>query len=325
MMGRNALLALVLVSPCAGQHRVTIAPGVDMPLVSEGAAFLQEDLNETKALELWFASGGRGVDTAWNYNNQRVVGWAINNASATVRRELFITTKIPCVASAGAALQYIKNDLELLAVSSVDLVLIHSPGYGTPPVGQKAGCWGHLPCCHNASELRSTWHGLEEALRLNLTRAIGVSNFRAEHLEALAGNVSTMPAINQCQMYVGEHDDEAIKVGKRFGVTYEAYSPLGPWNGAKPVLTDPTVAAIAKAHNVSSAEVGMAWIVQQGIPMVTASTKADHDLEDIHSIFDVALTDTEMTILSAVRVPNSTDQKLGDVSLLAQPGGVYLV
>ena len=65
---------------------------------------------------------GRGIDTAWNYNQQVVVGWAINNASQQVRDELFITTKIPCVASAAAALQYIEQDLQQLNVTSVDLV-----------------------------------------------------------------------------------------------------------------------------------------------------------------------------------------------------------
>lgn len=320
---------LVLVGPCLSldQHRVTIAPGVDMPLVSDGACFFPkfptpEDINETEALELWFANGGRGVDTAWNYHNQRAVGWAINNASAAVRRDVFITTKIPCVASTEAALQHIQNDLDQLSVPFVDLVLIHSPGYGTPPLGPwGAGCFGYKPCCRNDAELLSTWRGLEEALRRNLTRAIGVSNFRAEHLEVLANGAQTMPAVNQCQMYIGEHDDEAVELGKKLGLTNEAYSPLGPWRQPKPVLTDPTVAAVAKAHNVSSAEIGMRWVVQQGFPFVTSSARADHDLEDVHDIFGFILTDAEMLALSAVRVPNKTHQSVRDFGANAQSRG----
>jgi hypothetical protein len=87
-------------------HLITIAPGVEMPLVSNGAVVVGTDGSssdkETQALNLWFAEGGRGVDTAWNYGNQLSVGWALNNASAALRSELFVTTKIPCVVSACA-------------------------------------------------------------------------------------------------------------------------------------------------------------------------------------------------------------------------------
>ena len=56
-----------------------------------------------------------------------------------------------------------QDDLKQLGVASVDLLLIHSPGYGTAPVGQPVGCWGHTPCCTNAAELQATWSGLEAA------------------------------------------------------------------------------------------------------------------------------------------------------------------
>ena len=170
-------------------HRIRIAPGVYMPAVSNGAIVLGTDDSgsnvETQALSTFFANGGRGVDTAWNYNNQVAVGWAVNNASATVRSALFVTTKIPCVGSAQAALNFIQDDLGKLNVTSVDLVLIHSPGYGQAPQGQPAGCWGFprkghsgptnppAVCCANAAELQATWRGLEIAHARNLTRAIG--------------------------------------------------------------------------------------------------------------------------------------------------------
>ena len=60
-------------------------------------------------------------------------------------------------------------------------------------------------------------------------------------------------------MSVGHHDDEAIALGKRLGITYEAYSPLGPYcpypcPHPKPVLSNPTVLQIANAHNRSAHE-----------------------------------------------------------------------
>ena len=69
--------------------------------------------------------------------------------------------------------------------TQIDLVLIHSPGFGSgpPPQGQPAGCWGFSPCCDGPQQLQSTYRGLELALQQNLTRAIGVSNFQTNHLE----------------------------------------------------------------------------------------------------------------------------------------------
>ena len=116
-----------------------------------------------------------------------------------------MTTKIPCVGSAALALEYIQQvslplslcvcarararmsrcvtivwpqDLRQLRVEQVDLLLIHSMGYGEPAIGNpgSVGCWGHRPCCTSEAELLATWAGLEEALARNYTRAIGVSN-----------------------------------------------------------------------------------------------------------------------------------------------------
>ena len=279
--------SLVLAWSAAGassspeDHRVTIAPGVHMPFISNGAVALHTDSSssdvETLALLRWFDHGGRGIDTAWDYGNQRSVGWALGNTSASLRSSLFVTTKIPCVASTEAAIAFIEADLAALGVQSVDLVLIHEPGYGDPPEGQPTGCWGFpkpgqdVPpsnpparCCVNASDLQATYAGLELALTRSLTRAIGVSNFRVMHLTDLLRTATVVPAVNQCQLYVGAHDDAGIEKCQELGITYQAYSPLGPWNGSKPVLTDPTVLSIAKVHNVTAAQVGMRWIIQGG-------------------------------------------------------------
>ena len=166
--------------------------------------------------------------------------------------------------------------------------------------------------------MQATWRGLEQALRQNLTRSIGVSNFRSEHIKVVAGfaghnpkpilcqdlmhTAEVTPAVNQAQMYIGRHDDEAIALCRQLNITYEAYSPFGPWHQPKPVLTDPTVAAVAKRHNVTAAMVGMRWLVQGGHPVVTASAAAAFDVEDTTGIFEFQLTAKEMATLAAVPI-----------------------
>ena len=66
------------------------------------------------------------------------------------------------------------------------------------------------------------------------------------------------------------------------------------------VLSDPTVLAVAQERNKSTAQVGLKWLVQQGIALVTASNSAAHIQGDL-DIFDFELSDAEMHRLSAVQ------------------------
>ena len=58
--------------------------------------------------------------------------------------------------------------------------------------------------------------------------------------------------------------------------------------------------AVAAAHNRSAAAVALRWVVQQGVPVVTSSDKAEYDEEDL-AVFDFNLTAAEMESLAAVR------------------------
>jgi len=99
--------------------------------------------------------------------------------------------------TADLALQFIRDDLAQLGQDYVDLILIHAPGGGTL---SKPGCGGP---CKTAADRQATYKGLEQALKLNLTRAIGVSNFKTSHLMEILAICETPPALNQCSMHIG--------------------------------------------------------------------------------------------------------------------------
>ena len=69
--------------------------------------------------------------------------------------------------------------------------------------------------------------------------------------------------------------------------------------GTGRVLKDPTVLSIAAAHNKSSAQVALRWLVQQGIVVVTSSNEAAYDQADL-ALWDFQLTETEMATLAAL-------------------------
>lgn len=182
------------------------APGVTLPWISNGAYDLHHTTpNQTEAMLLWLSLGGRGLDTAFSYGvtDQTATGAAVRQTSVP-RDQVFLTTKIPCAGNASGALEYVRQDLAQLGLPYADLVLIHTP-----------------KSCASAAEIQATWKGLEQALSLGLTRSIGVSNFVVDNLTAVLETAVTKPAVNQCCMRVGVHDDSTIALCAQHNIVYQ--------------------------------------------------------------------------------------------------------
>lgn len=292
------MLRLILVLSCFSfgnasiRDKITIAPGVDMPMISLGVS------NHT----LWIEVGGRGLDTAFNYGDaaQGETGLAVRN-SGLPRSELFVTTKVSCCPTsfkdnflAGCdkvgrnTSEDLQHDMNVLGLDYVDLILLHQP-------------------CDHLDDAVAEWKLLEKYVASGKARAIGVSNFNATMLEAFVSMVSTKPAVNQNGYSIGGHskdlsswgrDDVSVAKAKELGVTPMAYSPLGGYTKLD-VLKDPTVLAVAAAHNRTAAQIALRWVAQQGIAVVTSTDKRSHQVADLE-IFDFELTNHEMKRLSAV-------------------------
>merc|ERR1711935_876813 len=127
-------------------------------------------------------------------------------------------------------------------------------------------------------------------------------------IEKLMETAKIKPAVNQCELSVSFHDDATIKYCQSQGITYQSFSPLcGGFNGSscsmrggKNVMTIPLVQQVAATHNVSAAQIGLKWIVQQGLPLATAVWKLDYMNEDLDLWSWGNLSAKEMTQLSAV-------------------------
>jgi diketogulonate reductase-like aldo/keto reductase len=284
---------------------VQIAPGVFQPFVSDGIIFDTKNSSipfpkeEIAGLELFLSLGGRGVDTAWSYFNQKSVGTAIREEKSAPRKEVFLTTKIECMGTADAAYAAIQRDLNKLNLSYVDLVLIHAPykAYGEPYSNCTEGAAG-------ATARQATWKGMEKAVKDGLTRAIGVSNFNATYLAQILQGATIPPAVNQCCLCVGNVDNATIEFSKANGITYQAWSPLGGKDiGGISVLDYPVLKAIAASQGKTTAQVALRWLKQSGHSFVTATGKAEYIQEDLE-IFEWGLTASEMAQLNSLRVPN---------------------
>jgi diketogulonate reductase-like aldo/keto reductase len=263
----------------------TIVPGVEMPIVSLGSGGGSESLNVTEYVREWLSLGGRGIDTAWIYKDEDRVASGI--AAAGVKREdLFITTK-SMGQNYSDTVEQIQANLALLQTDYIDLQLLHFPVH-------------HYNASATKLQDQENWRALEDLYHKGVFRSIGVSNFMVDDLQNLAETQRIVPMVNQMQLYVGNHlYDDVIAYCLDKSITYEAYSPLGQGQ----VLNLPELLSIGAAHNKSSAQVALRWIVQRPEKMVLTVQSHDeqYDVEDMN-IFDFELTQTEMTTLNQINL-----------------------
>ena len=199
--------------------------------------------------------GYRAFDTAQIYENEADLGAAI--ASGTVPREqLFLTTKI-WISNFhhDDLLASLRESLRKLRTDHVDLTLIHWPS----PKDE-------VPMTEFLGALR-------EAKALGLTKAIGVSNFTIDLTrQAIAILGADAIATNQIEVHPFLQNRALITYLREQGIHVTAFMSLA--YGA--VLKDPVIQAIADKHQASTAQVALAWALQQGYAVIPSSTKREN-------------------------------------------------
>lgn len=228
----------------------------------------------SQALQL----GYRHIDTAQIYDNEKQVGEAIA-ASGIPRDELFITTKIWITnLKPEKLIPSLQESLQKLGVEQVDLTLIHWPS----PEG-KVPMEEYLPM-------------LLEAREQGLTRALGVSNFTIEHMtQAIdligADNIAT----NQVEIHPFLHNRKVAEFAREQGIQLTAYMPLAVGK----VMQDPVLQAIATAHQVTPAQVALAWLLQSGYVVIPSSTKREHQQANLDAA-QIQLTREDIAAIAAL-------------------------
>jgi len=244
-----------------------------MPVISIGDGG-QERHQATQITSSWLELGGRGIDTAYSYRNQAEVAQAIES-SGVDRKDVFITTKIPNCADVDS---YVQQDLSELNTDYIDLMLIHDPSSGDCP---------------------SAWKSLEAYYGKGILRAIGISNFERSQIESVMKIATVAPHVHQMELNVLVHDADQIAASQEHGMIVEAYSPLGRSGHTGDIPAEPTIQAIAAAHNVSTYQIAIKWILQNGYHLAFQSSNPVHQESDA-DVFSFNLTDAEMAELDTL-------------------------
>jgi 2,5-diketo-D-gluconate reductase A len=242
-----------------------------------GFGVFQIDPGETaEAVTEALRVGYRHIDTAEMYGNEREVGEGIR-ASGLDRGDVFITSKLSNgFHEPDDARRAFDETLSELGFEYVDLFLIHWP----------------LPTLYDG-DFVSTWKTMEEFKGDGRARSIGVSNFQVEHLERLAAETGTVPAVNQIEVHPYFTNDAVRAYGQEHGIATEAWSPIAQGG----VLEDSTITRIADDVGKTPAQVVLRWHIQRGDIVFPKSVTASR-IQENFEIFDFELSSTDMEEIS---------------------------
>jgi diketogulonate reductase-like aldo/keto reductase len=242
-----------------------------MPLVGLGTWALTGKKGY-EAIRYGLEVGYRHIDTATMYRNEAEVGQAVRDSGVS-RADVFVTTKLP-PERAGRERETLTASLRALGMEHVDLWLVHWPPRRPAMV--------------------STWQEFLAAQRDGLARAVGVSNFSTSQIDDLVKETGETPAVNQIPWSPWEHHPGRLAESAARGVVVEGYSPL-----ARSRLSDPVLAEIAAAHNVTPAQVVLRWHLEHDIVVIPKSARPERIKSNL-DIFGFTLTADEITRIDAL-------------------------
>ncbi|MGH3638097.1 MAG: aldo/keto reductase [Mycobacterium sp.] len=244
-----------------------------------GFGVYQIDPDETaSAVKTALDIGYRHIDTAEMYQNEAGVGQGIRD-SGLDRADVFVTSKLNNgFHEPDAARKAFDQTLSKLGFDFVDLFLIHWP----------------LPTLYGG-DFVSTWQTLEEFRRDGRARSIGVSNFQVGHLDRLASETDTVPAVNQIEVHPYFTNDEVRAYCAEHGIAVEAWSPIAQGR----VLDDPVVTGIAEVVGRTPAQVVLRWHIQRG-DIVFPKSVTPKRIEENYALFDFELAAHDVEALTAL-------------------------
>lgn len=261
--------------------------GVKIPCVGFGTYLTPDGDTTVRAVKEAIRVGYRHMDTAAVYKNEKSVGRAIRESEIN-RNALFVTSKVwnkdQGFDSTLRAFEKTLSDLEL---EYLDLYLIHWP----VPKGHD----------HDWKKInRETWRAMEQLLEEGRVRAIGVSNFKAHHLNALMETAVILPMVDQIEIHPGLNQNDTIRFCKEHDMVVEAWGPLS--QGKLFQIND--LDELAERYQKTVAQICLRWHLQRGvIPLPKSVTPAR--MAENADIFDFELSREDMDYISRIKCGSS--------------------
>ena len=247
--------------------------GLIIPNIGLGTWHIKEQEIIDKMIYNAYQAGYRHIDTASKYQNEKLIGNAIKKYNID-RTGLFLTSKLwKDDKGYERTLKAVEQILNNLQTDYLDLLLIHWP--------MTSENWKELNI--------ETWKAFEELYKEKKVKAIGVSNFMVQHLEALLPNIEIFPMVNQIEFHPGFMQKETLEYCADKNIIVEAWSPLGSGK----IFDNDVLKELSIKYNKSIAQICIRWCLQNNVIPLPKSTNKERIIENI-SVYDFSITEEDM-------------------------------
>ncbi len=272
----------------SNKHEYVLSNGVRIPVIGFGTWQIPEGKVAYEATSYALKVGYRHIDTAAAYGNETSVGQAIRD-SGLKREEVFITSKLKAeLKGYQTALDEFAKTIARLGVDYLDLYLIHAP---KPWSVNSSGVE------YNDQNIES-WKAFIELYKQGKIRAIGVSNFRPEHLKPLIEATGFAPHANQIFLNPGDAQKATVDFSQPYGILTEAYSPLATGR----LFQVEKLQEMAKKYSVTLAQLAIRWSLQRGFLPLPKSVTPERIVNNLDVFgFDIAAAD--LAAMEQIQLP----------------------
>ena len=267
--------------------------GIEMPAMGFGTYdVFSKDVFVTAIME----NGYRHIDTATLYNNEQIIGEALEEcfSKGLKREEIFITTKLwhsDYHNIEGA----IRTSLSKLKLDYIDLYLIHWP------LGQK---------CEQPKPVHKVWVEMEDLVDKGLTKSIGISNFNVQMTWDLLCYARIKPVVNQVELNPQCAQTELVRFLKAKDIVPVGYTPVArPGAVEKGDVLAPKdwpdlrnnayLQEVGAKYGKSVTQVMLNWGIARGCGVIPKAASAKWQAENMN-VFDFRVTDEEIEKIAAL-------------------------
>ncbi|NHJ47714.1 MAG: aldo/keto reductase [Asgard group archaeon] len=224
-----------------------------------------------KGIEIGF----RFLDTAQMYFNEKVVGQAMKE-SGVPREEFILATKLWITNfSPKRVIKTTKKSLNRLGLDYIDMLYLHWP--------------------HRMGKINKTLDAMNKLVDDGLIKHIAVSNFTKAFIEKSINLSKSHIVANQVEMHPWLQQKDLLSHHDKLKVHIVSYFPLMHGRFMK-VLE---LQQIAEKHNISAAQVSLAWIIAKGAIPIPKSTTESH-LQDNFDVLKIKLDKKDIKLIDSI-------------------------
>jgi len=229
-----------------------------------------------KSVKTALDMGYNHIDTAQAYENEKHVGKGLRESEKD-REDYFLATKVWIDRlNHEDVIESTEESLNKLGVDKADLLYVHWPARDYEP-----------------EETMKAFNQLVEEEKIE---NIGVSNFSPDQIEEAQEHADTKILANQVEMHPLLQQEELVEYCQDNDMYLVAYSPLARGK----VMDVPEIQEIADKHDVSAAQVSLAWITHHDNVVAIPKASSEDHIRDNYRSLDLELDEEDIEKINSI-------------------------